>query len=296
MWSYTGRKKKNSSPTGRRLSSGGIGVEVGLDPFENRLRNVRQEGLRPHLLFFGGIRHEGDLGQNAGHGGEAEHVKWCGLHAMVDGAITTVEICDHGLLGGPGQFEGMFDLLGSSADRRQDIPIPLRYCSAACRFLVRQLPGRAGPWLRRNGRSPARGSPLCGCELTWMEMNRSASLPFANLARSSSSIKASRSRVMRTRVFGNGTEQGFQQQPDFQGDIFFRRPVLSDCAGIFSAMPGINDDRLDRACRFGRDRTSRFRDGGAWNRRWSRQGDGRGLMAMSSRSHRSAGSDLLDAA
>ena len=42
-------------------------------------------------------------------------------------------------------------------------------------------------------------------------------------------------------------------------------------------MPGVNDDRLDRACRLGGNRASRFRDSGAWNRRRSRQGDGRGL-------------------
>ena len=50
-------------------------MEVGLDAFENRFGDMCKEGLRAHLLFFGGIRHEGNFGQDAGHGGEAKHIK-----------------------------------------------------------------------------------------------------------------------------------------------------------------------------------------------------------------------------
>ena len=124
-----------------------------------------------------------------------------------------------------------------------------------------------------------------------MDTNRSASFPLANFARSSNSMKASCSRVMSTRVFGNELSRVFSKQPDFQRDIFLRRSMMSDRAGIFSAMAGIDDDGPHWSGRLGSDRTSRFRYRGAWDGRWSRERHDRQAMATSLMSRRSV--DLI---
>ena len=53
-----------------------------------------------------------------------------------------------------------------------------------------------------------------------METNRSASFPLANFARSSNSMKASWSRVMRTRVFGKELSKVFSKSPTFNVTSF----------------------------------------------------------------------------
>ena len=67
-------------------------------------------------VFFSRVRDIGNFSQDTGHAGEAEHIEGCGFHPMVHQGVVAVQVGHHGLLGGPGEFEGCFDLL-----RRQEI-------------------------------------------------------------------------------------------------------------------------------------------------------------------------------
>ena len=90
--------------------------EEGVDAFHQCFCHARGEAGGSEQVFFSRVRDIGDFSQDTGHAGEAEHVERCGLYPMVHQVVVAVQVGDHGFLGGPGEFEGFFDLL-----RRQEI-------------------------------------------------------------------------------------------------------------------------------------------------------------------------------
>ena len=85
--------------------------EEGLDAFHECFRYARGEAGGSEQVFFISVRDKSDFSQDAGHAGETEHVEGRGLHPMVQQIIVAVQVGHHGFFGGPGKFEGRFDLL-----------------------------------------------------------------------------------------------------------------------------------------------------------------------------------------
>jgi len=99
------------------------------------------EHARAQEILFGGIRDVGDFRQNARHAGEAEDIERRSLDAMIHERIVPVQMGNHGLLGGPGQFQRRFDLFSRQEIGHQIFPSHAGAAQRSAIFSGRQFQG-----------------------------------------------------------------------------------------------------------------------------------------------------------